>query len=116
MEKDKYFVPFEKANYVGHLIYSFRHHFVGIEDKGCVRFVTAMYHNKEDDVSREVVARFVRELNGLYTFVSVYERPNDGEFECKNCHNIFPDDYMGTSELAIQDSICQQCMSDGYGR
>lgn len=37
-------------------------------------------------------------------------------FECQNCHEILPIEEMGTSELAMQDQICQHCMEDGYGR
>ena len=35
---------------------------------------------------------------------------------CKQCNCVIPIEYLGTSELAIQDNICKDCMEDGYGR
>lgn len=35
--------------------------------------------------------------------------------KCNNCERYILDENMGISELALQDSICADCMSDGYG-
>ena len=36
------------------------------------------------------------------------------ETKCKNCQEWVKE--LGSSELAQQDSICQNCMEEGYGR
>lgn len=38
------------------------------------------------------------------------------KFKCENCHETYPLDMMGESELALQDKICKNCMEDGYGK
>lgn len=45
-------------------------------------------------------------------------RQEDGTYlvRCNSCLEWVIDDYMGTSELAIKDVICQECIEDGYGR
>ena len=35
---------------------------------------------------------------------------------CNNCECVVPIEYMGESELAIQDHICKDCMQEGYGQ
>lgn len=35
--------------------------------------------------------------------------------ECQNCHRYIHKSELGTSELALQDNICEDCMQDGYG-
>lgn len=37
-------------------------------------------------------------------------------FYCNNCQSWYLEDEKGTSELAIQDNICEYCIEDGYGR
>jgi hypothetical protein len=34
---------------------------------------------------------------------------------CNNCFRYVPKDDIGTSELAMQDNICEDCIEDGYG-
>ena len=42
---------------------------------------------------------------------------NDGTYDyCSNCGEWKEQDDMGSSELAMQDKICKDCMGDGYGR
>lgn len=36
--------------------------------------------------------------------------------KCEQCGNMIHQDYMGESELALQDSICKECMEEGYGK
>ena len=36
-------------------------------------------------------------------------------FYCDNCGCWYMEDEMGTSELALQDGICEYCMQNGYG-
>ena len=36
--------------------------------------------------------------------------------QCQCCGEYRTLDEMGTSELALQDHICEYCMEDGYGR
>lgn len=35
--------------------------------------------------------------------------------KCNNCGRYITKDELGTSELAITDNICEDCMQDGYG-
>ena len=37
-------------------------------------------------------------------------------FKCENCGEYLPIEFLGDSELAMQDTICQMCMEDGYGK
>lgn len=36
------------------------------------------------------------------------------ETKCNNCNEWVKE--LGTSELALQDNICENCMEDGYGK
>lgn len=36
-------------------------------------------------------------------------------FICKECGEVKLIEDLGTSELAKEDKICKECMSDGYG-
>lgn len=40
----------------------------------------------------------------------------DYERICNNCLEIINEDDMGTTELALTDGICQNCMEEGYGK
>ena len=44
-----------------------------------------------------------------------YEIDMGRKFRCENCHEVYDMDCHGTSELALQDDICEFCMRDGYG-
>lgn len=35
--------------------------------------------------------------------------------QCSNCGEYVTEEHMGTSELALQDNICDDCMFNGYG-
>jgi hypothetical protein len=35
-------------------------------------------------------------------------------FVCNNCNEVCTE--KGTSELALQDCICEECMKNGYGQ
>ena len=35
---------------------------------------------------------------------------------CSNCGETVSTEDMGTSELAIQDHVCKECMEEGYGK
>lgn len=36
--------------------------------------------------------------------------------QCSQCGEYILEDDLGSSELASQDNICQECMENGYGR
>lgn len=40
----------------------------------------------------------------------------DETFYCENCQCYYHEDEKGSSELALQDSICEYCMENGYGK
>ena len=40
----------------------------------------------------------------------------DDVVQCQNCMEYKRDKDMGTSELALQDEICDDCMFNGYGQ
>lgn len=48
------------------------------------------------------------ESEGKYEFKSEM-------FYCDNCGCWYMEDEKGTSELALQDGICEYCMENGYG-
>ena len=37
-------------------------------------------------------------------------------FYCENCGYWYMTEEKGSSELALQDNICEYCMEDGYGK
>lgn len=45
-----------------------------------------------------------------------HDAVRDGETICNNCLEIVNNDDMGEGELATTDSICKNCMGDGYGK
>jgi hypothetical protein len=44
-----------------------------------------------------------------------YEELHD-MFVCNQCLEVLPSEEKGTSELALQDGICKECMQNGYGK
>ena len=66
-----------------------------------------------DNCNGLLCEKFVAEDGKAYYYCNIC---GEEHWECPNCGELMNWDWLGDSELAIQDGICKNCMEDGYGK
>ena len=71
------------------------------------------------NIQLDILAREQTIINLLKEITNEMKELNDKldieTFICNECGEVKPIEDLGSSELAKQDKICKECMSDGYG-